>query len=103
MLIVRGIGLAVLFIPITALSSSTLKGKQIGQGAAFTGMMRQLGGSFSIALITTFMSRQNVVHRSALVSKLDINDPAVQQRIQGMQHHFMNDGMASDVALKSSY
>ena len=103
MLIVRGIALGMLFIPITALSLSTLKGQQIGQGAAFTGMMRQLGGSFGVALITTFMSRQNVVHRSSLVSKLDINNPAVQQRIQGMQHNFMNKGMASDVALKSSY
>jgi len=92
-----------LFIPITTLSLSTLKGQEIGQGAAFTGMMRQLGGSFGIALITTFLSRQNVVHRSNLVSKLDINNPAVLQRVQGMQHNFINKGMASDVALKSSY
>ncbi len=103
MLIVRGIALGMLFIPITALSLSTLKGQQIGQGAAFTGMMRQLGGSFGVALITTFMSRQNVVHRSSLVSKLDVNNLAVQQRIQGMQHNFINKGMAGDVALKSSY
>lgn len=103
MLIVRGIGLGMLFIPITALSLSTLKGQQIGQGAAFTGMMRQLGGSFGVALITTFMSRQNQTHRSDLVSKLDVNNPTVMQRIHGMQQSFMNKGMASDVALKSSY
>jgi MFS transporter, DHA2 family, multidrug resistance protein len=103
MLIVRGMGLGMLFIPITALSLSTLKGQQIGQGAAFTGMMRQLGGSFGVALITTFMSRQNMVHRNTLVSKLDVNSPAVQQRIQGMQHNFMNRGIPSEVALKSSY
>ena len=103
MLIVRGVGMGMLFIPITTLSLSTLKGQEIGQGAAFTGMMRQLGGSFGIALITTFLSRQNVVHRSNLVSKLDINNPAVLQRVQGMQHNFINKGMASDVALKSSY
>src|SRR5690606_1989608 len=38
-LIVRGIGLGLLFVPITTLSLSTLKGKNIGEGAAFTGMM----------------------------------------------------------------
>jgi MFS transporter, DHA2 family, multidrug resistance protein len=103
MLIVRGIGLGMLFIPITALSLSTLKGQQIGQGAAFTGMMRQLGGSFGIAAITTFMSRQNMIHRSNLVSKLDINNPAVQQRIQGMQHNFINKGLSSEAALKAAY
>ncbi len=36
MLIVRGMGLGLLFIPITSLSLSTLKGQEIGQGAAFT-------------------------------------------------------------------
>ncbi len=103
MLILRGIGLGLLFIPITTLSLSTLKGQQIGQGAAFTGMMRQLGGSFGVALITTFLATQNIQHRSDLVSKLDINNPSVQQRVAGLQHNFMSKGMTSDAALKSGY
>jgi DHA2 family multidrug resistance protein len=103
MLIVRGMGLGMLFIPITALSLSTLKGQQIGQGAAFTGMMRQLGGSFGVATITTFMARQNMVHRSDLVSKLDINNPAVQQRIHGMQQNFISKGKSTEDALKAAY
>ena len=103
MLIVRGMGMGMLFIPITALSLSTLQGRQIGQGAAFTGMMRQLGGSFGIALITTYMARKNMMHRSDLVSKLDATNPAVQQRVQALQHNFVSKGMSADVALKSSY
>jgi len=102
-LIFRGVALGLLFIPVTALSLSKLKGQQIGQGAAFTGMMRQLGGSFGIAMITTFMSRQNMVHRSDLVGKLNTNDPALLQKIQGLQHGFMAKGMSADVAVKSSY
>jgi DHA2 family multidrug resistance protein len=103
MLILRGVGMGMLFIPITMLSLSTLKGQQIGQGAAFTGMMRQLGGSFGIALITTFMSRRNVSHRQALISHLDVNDPYVQQRVAGIQHTFMAKGMAPNTALQSAY
>jgi len=103
MLIVRGVGMGMLFIPITTLSLSTLKGQQIGQGAAFTGMMRQLGGSFGIALITTFLSRQNVVHRTDLVSKLDVNSPMVQQRVMGIQQALISKGKAANEALKSSY
>jgi DHA2 family multidrug resistance protein len=103
MLIFRGLGMGLLFIPISTLSLSTLKGQQIGQGASFTGMMRQLGGSFGIALITTFMARQNVVHRSALTSHVMADDPLVQQRVSAMQHNFMNHGLAPDVALKSAY
>ncbi len=103
MLIVRGIGMGMLFIPITTLALSSLKGQQIGQGAAFTGMMRQLGGSFGVAAITTFMSRQNMVHRSDLVSQLDINNPEVQQRVHSLQAGFMSKGMDATTALKSGY
>ncbi len=103
MLILRGIGMGMLFIPITTLSLSTLKGQQIGQGAAFTGMMRQLGGSFGIAAITTYMSRQNIVHRSALVNHLDVNNLNVQQRVAAMQHGFMAKGIPANIALKDSY
>lgn len=103
MLIVRGVGMGMLFIPVTTLSLSTLKGKQIGQGAAFTGMMRQLGGSFGIALVTTFMARQNMTHRSDLVNKLDVNNPAVINRVNAIQHGFMAKGMPSNTALQSSY
>lgn len=103
MLIVRGIGLGLLFVPITTLALSTLKGREIGEGAAFTGMMRQLGGSFGVAVITTFIARQNMMHRNDLVSKLDINNPVVQQRVDGLQRTFMGKGMAPDVALNSGY
>ncbi len=102
-LIMRGIAMGMLFIPVTTLSLSTLKGKEIGQGSAFTGMMRQLGGSFGIALITTFLTRQNVIHWSNLAAKLDASSPAVQQRISGLQHGLMLRGMPPGDAAKASY
>src|SRR5690242_14886855 len=103
LLIVRGVGLGMLFIPITTLALSTLHGLQIGQGAAFTGMMRQLGGSFGVAIITTFVSSQNMVHRTDIMTHLNVNDPAVQQRVTMMQHAFMAKGKTADLALKSAY
>ena len=103
MLIARGMGLGLLFIPITALSLSTLKGQEIGQGAAFTGMMRQLGGSFGVALITTFLSTQNMFHRSDLVAKLDVNSAWVQQRVFMLKQGFIAKGMTPDAALQSAY
>src|ERR1035437_4743193 len=89
MLILRGLAMSMLFIPITTLSLSTLKGQQIGQGVSFTGMMRQLGGSFGVATITTFLSRQNMVYRNNLVSRMPVDNPIVQQRIQGIQHSYI--------------
>jgi DHA2 family multidrug resistance protein len=102
-LILRGVGLGLLFVPITTLSLSTLKGKQIGEGAAFTGMMRQLGGSFGIAIITTFITRFSQEHRVDLINNLDPAKHEVSQRVTGMQQAFMSKGYSADVALKKSY
>ena len=102
-LILRGVGLGLLFVPITTLSLSTLKGKHIGEGAAFTGMMRQLGGSFGIAIITTFITRFSQEHRVNLLTKLDPANYQVQQRIIGMQKAFEAKGYSAEVALKKAY
>ena len=102
-LILRGVGLGLLFVPITTLSLSTLKGKEIGEGAAFTGMMRQLGGSFGIAIITTFIARFNQEHRVNLVSHLDKTNFAVQQRVLQLQQGFMNKGFSTNESLNKAY
>jgi len=102
-LIWRGVGLGLLFVPITTLSLSTLKGKSIGEGAAFTGMMRQLGGSFGIAIITTFISRFGQQHRVDLVSHLSTTDFQVQQRIHQLQMGFQSMGFSSNEALAKAH
>jgi DHA2 family multidrug resistance protein len=102
-LIVRGIGLGLLFVPITTLSLSALKGKSIGEGAAFTGMMRQLGGSFGIAIITTYIARFSQEHRVNLIAHIDPTRVAVQDRLHGMQRAFMAKGFSPEVALQKAY
>lgn len=98
-LILRGVGLGLLFVPITSLSLSTLKGKDIGDGAAFTGMMRQLGGSFGIAIITTFIARFNQQHRVDMVAKLDRTKFVVQNQINMLQKGFMAKGATFNQAI----
>ena len=102
-LIFRGIGLGFLFVPITTLSLSALKGKSIGEGAAFTGMMRQLGGSFGIAIITTMIARFGQEHRVNLIAHLDPTRVAVQDRLHALQRGFMSKGFSTEVALHKAY
>lgn len=102
-LMVRGVGLGLLSVPISTMALSTLKGVEIGQGAAFTGMLRQLGGSFGVALISTYLTRDIIQHRGNLVTNLNVYDPAVQNRVQAMAGDMQAKGMSPDVALKSAY
>jgi DHA2 family multidrug resistance protein len=102
-LIIRGFGLGLLSVPVSTMSLSTLKGPEIGQGAAFSGMMRQLGGSFGVALISTFVSRQTQVHRSTLVTHLNVNDLNVQQRVAQMAASVRHNGLDSITAKQTAY
>jgi DHA2 family multidrug resistance protein len=101
-LVIRGVGLGLLSIPITTMALSTLKGQEIGRGAALSGMMRQLGGSFGVALISTYLTRDIQTHRSDLVSKLPVYDPAVQERVRALTGGFHAKGMTSDIASKTA-
>ncbi|MEH6656715.1 DHA2 family efflux MFS transporter permease subunit [Leeuwenhoekiella marinoflava] len=102
-LVVRGMGLGLLFVPITTLALSTLKGSEIGEGAAFTGMMRQLGGSFGIAIITTMISRLNQQHRVDLIPNLSAVNTQTQQQLKGLQQLFMGKGFSFNEALDRAY
>ncbi|QES88234.1 DHA2 family efflux MFS transporter permease subunit [Rhizosphaericola mali] len=98
LLMVRGVGLSLLFIPITTLSLSSLKGQEIGEGASFTGMMRQLGGSFGVALITTYMTRTTQQHRVDMIGHLNPTNPIFVQRLGAFTQKFISSGMTPDKA-----
>jgi DHA2 family multidrug resistance protein len=102
-LIIRGFGLGLLSVPVSTMSLSTLKGKEIGEGAAFSGMLRQLGGAFGVALISTFVTRQTDLHRSTLVTHLNVNDPDVQQRVSALAAGMRSKGFDFVTAQNKAY
>ena len=91
-LIVRGLGMAILFVPLTTLALQELKGPEIGQGAGLNNMMRQLGGSFGIAILTTLIHLKSGIVRSDLVSYLTDYNPAAIQRKADLIHGFVAKG-----------
>ncbi|MEO6524894.1 MAG: DHA2 family efflux MFS transporter permease subunit [Mucilaginibacter sp.] len=70
-LVIRGVGMALLFVPLTTLAIQDLKGPELGQGTGLNNMMRQLGGSFGIAALTTLIHVRAGFHRSALITHIN--------------------------------
>jgi len=91
-LIFRALGMAFLTVPLTALAVSSLKPKDIPQGAALNNMMRQLGGSFGISIINTYYARRMAVHRTDLISNITAGNPFVVDRINGYTKYFQSKG-----------
>ncbi len=103
-LIWRGVGLAIVTVPLTTLAVSSLQPKDMPQGAALNNMMRQLGGSSGIAVVNTYVANRNAVHRNNLVSNLTVDNPLTVQRLAGYTGYFTHAGAgigaAHDKALK---
>lgn len=102
-LIVRGVALSLLFVPITTLAVQDLRGKEIGQGTGLNNMMRQLGGSFGIAIITTFLDRRIGYHRDILTSKVSMFNAATQERFQTFLRGFIAKGYGPHEAQQAAY
>ncbi|MBV8252115.1 MAG: DHA2 family efflux MFS transporter permease subunit [Chitinophaga sp.] len=97
-LIYRAVGIALLTVPLTMLAVSSLEAKDIPQGAALNNMMRQLGGSFGIAMVNTYTARRAAAHRSDLVSYLNPDNPEVAGRLHQYTQYFQQHGAAVDHA-----
>ncbi len=102
-LIIRGFAMGLIFIPLTTISLAYLEGKEIPQGTALSNMVRQLGGSIGIALITTFISRQNATNYSNLSQNITSTNPLAQQRIGMLTRGLMSKGYDPVSALKAAY
>ncbi len=102
-LLLRGMGLGMLFIPINLAAFASLEGVQIAQGAGLLNLSRQLGGSFGIALIGSFVTRQLLTARASLVENINTANPAVIQRLQLANSFLSVKGIPPNKVQQASY
>jgi DHA2 family multidrug resistance protein len=63
----QGIGLALTFVPLIALTMSRVSQEKMGNATGMFNLLRNLGGSFGIAVATTVLARREQFHQSHLV------------------------------------
>jgi DHA2 family multidrug resistance protein len=91
-LINRGVGLGLMFVPLTTITLAELNAEELGQGAGLYNFFRQLGGSFGIAGIATLLSRYTTQVRAVVGDHVSATDPAVIARVNGMTGAMMAHG-----------
>ena len=84
-LLIRGIALGFIFIPVTLLAVTGLHGRDIGQATGLNNMVRQLGGSFGIAITNTYIAQRVAAHRMNLLGNLSPYDPNLVARMEGIK------------------
>ena len=86
--IISGLAMGFVFVPLTVMATGTLTNEQIGNATGIFNLMRNIGGSFGIAAVTTMLARGAQVHQAAMVSHLTPYDPAFQQRLHELTAAF---------------
>ncbi len=104
-LLVRALGQPFIFIPLSSLATAGIDTEQAGSASALFNMMRNLGGSVGIAIISTLLTRREQFHSSRIGESIALAGPLVQQRIASLTQMFMSRGAdaytASREALKA--
>ncbi|MCZ2460407.1 MAG: DHA2 family efflux MFS transporter permease subunit [Chitinophagales bacterium] len=102
-LIIRGLAMGFIFIPLTTISLADLEGVEIPQGTALSNMVRQLGGSLGIAMITTYIARDTAKHYANLVENITATNTEAQMRLQMLTRGFMSKGYDQHTATSKAY
>jgi DHA2 family multidrug resistance protein len=102
-----GIGMGFLFIPLTTLTLSSIPRPQMGNATSIYNLLRNLGGSFGVAFITTMFVRRAQVHQTHLAEHLTGFDRTFTAAVEGGKTFLMNRGVpevvAEPTALKAIY
>ncbi|TIW01010.1 MAG: multidrug efflux MFS transporter [Mesorhizobium sp.] len=96
--IVRAIGQALVFAPLSAIAVSGIEQENAGSASALFNMIRNLGGAVGIALLQTFLTKREQYHSNVLVQSVSLFEEATRSRIERLTAYFLSNGV-SDHAL----
>jgi len=96
----QGVALSFLFIPLMALSMSRISKEKMGNATSLFNLMRNIGGSCGIAIMTTFLARRTQMHQNRLVANITAGDLKTQETLQQMQAWFHLHGADSYTAAR---
>jgi MFS transporter, DHA2 family, multidrug resistance protein len=83
-LIIRGLALGLLFTPINNVAFGSVKPEEAQQASGLINLARQLGGSFGIAVLGSYLTRHIQYHRADLLSNLYPGHPAFDLRYDAL-------------------
>src|SRR3989475_10292451 len=88
----RGVGLALIFVPLTSLALADLPMSKIPNGTGLFNLMRQLGGSVGIAISATLVQRFTAIHRADLIANVTQFSEVTRERLAGIMTRLVATG-----------
>lgn len=92
--VVRAVGQALAFAPLSAVATSGIEAQNAGSASALFNMMRNLGGAVGIAALQTFLTKREQYHSNVLMQSVSMLEQATRDRIDQLTRYFINHGIA---------
>src|SRR4051794_22102278 len=91
--IVRAIGQALVFAPLSAIATAGIEAENAGSASGLFNMMRNLGGAMGIAALQTVLTKREQYHSNVLSQSVSLFEQATRSRIDQLTQYFMNHGV----------
>jgi DHA2 family multidrug resistance protein len=85
---VQGLGLGLMFVPLSTVTLGAVPLPAMGTASGLFNLMRNLGGSVGIALMSTFLARGAQAHQARLVEHLNPYDTQTWLRLESLATGF---------------
>jgi DHA2 family multidrug resistance protein len=79
MIVLRSVGMAFIYPPLMYVSLNAVPRASVGLAAGLINVIRQIGGSFGIAALSTLLERREVLHRGVYGEALNLSSPGLQK------------------------
>jgi DHA2 family multidrug resistance protein len=92
-LLLRAMGQPFIIVPLSAMATSGMaKGRETGAASALFNMLRNLGGSFAIAGLSTLLSVRERLHSFRIGESVSLYSSATQSALQNLTNLFLSRG-----------
>jgi DHA2 family multidrug resistance protein len=95
--VVRAIGQALCFAPLSAVATAGVEHENAGSASALFNMMRNLGGAIGIAALQTLLTKREQYHSNVLMQSVSLFEQATRTRLDQLTQYFMNHGVIDRV------
>jgi DHA2 family multidrug resistance protein len=97
-LILRGVGLGLIFVPLTGAAMGDLPVRDLAQGTGMFNLTRQLGGSLGIAIMASLLSRFTKEAKQLLTEHVTTMDPISLGRLEQVTRGLISRGVTPALA-----
>ncbi|MCL1465597.1 DHA2 family efflux MFS transporter permease subunit [Argonema galeatum] len=96
--LVRAVGQPIMIVPLTSITTGNIEREQAGSASALFNMLRNMGGSIGIAILSTLLTIREQFHSNRIGESVSLFNPETQQRIDQLTQFFISQGSDASTA-----